>query len=237
MGSEDLFHKRKAKVAKDLDRRQAKRSSYEKVLIVCEGEKTEPNYFNELVDYYKLNSANVEIDGSCGSSPKSVYEKAVEIYENETTRGDSYDKVYCVFDKDTHETYSSTLKSISLMEPKGVFFYVKSVPCFEYWLILHFNYTTKPYASTEKNSTGDIALKELKKLMPDYKKGLKGVFSTLHGQLEFAKANAVRAEKHAQANHTDNPSTNINDLVDYLQKLDNNTRNQSNTLKQVNSTR
>ena len=45
MGSEDLFHKRKAKSAEQLERRKAKRSPYEKVLIVCEGEKTEPNYF------------------------------------------------------------------------------------------------------------------------------------------------------------------------------------------------
>ena len=45
MGSEDLFHKRKAKAADSLKRRKAKRSSYDKVLIVCEGEKTEPNYF------------------------------------------------------------------------------------------------------------------------------------------------------------------------------------------------
>jgi hypothetical protein len=220
MGSEDLFHKRKAKAAKDLDRRKAKRSSYDKVLIVCEGEKTEPNYFKELVAFYKLNSANVEIDGSCGSSPKSVYEKAVQLYENEITRGDSYDRVYCIFDKDTHETYESTIKDISLMEPKEVFFYVSSVPCFEYWLILHFIYTTKPYVATGSKSSGDVALKELKELMPEYNKGLKGIFSKLHDQLEFAKANASRAEQHAKANHTDNPSTNINELVSYLQSLD-----------------
>lgn len=220
MGSEDLFHKRKAKATRDLDRRKAKRSSYDKVLIVCEGEKTEPNYFNELVDFYKLNSANVEIDGSCGSSPKSVYERALEIYENEITRGDGYDRVYCVFDKDTHETYEATLQSISSMEPGGVFFYVRSVPCFEYWLILHFIYTTKPYAATGSNSAGEMVLRELKKLMPEYNKGLKGVFSKLHDQLEFAKANAIRVEKQALANYSDNPSTNINDLVDYLQKLD-----------------
>ena len=59
MGSDNLFHRRKAKKTSDLARRRAKRSAYQKILIVCEGEKTEPNYFNELIDYYELNTANV----------------------------------------------------------------------------------------------------------------------------------------------------------------------------------
>jgi hypothetical protein len=72
MGTDNLFHKRKAKQAKDLQRRQARRAAYDKVLIVCEGEQTEPNYFNELKDYYRLHSANVRVTGECGSDPMSV---------------------------------------------------------------------------------------------------------------------------------------------------------------------
>lgn len=64
MGNENLFYKRKAKNEKDLARKRAKRSSYEKILIVCEGQKTEPNYFNELKDFYQLNTANVVVDGN-----------------------------------------------------------------------------------------------------------------------------------------------------------------------------
>ena len=45
MGSDDLFHKRKAKQTRDLKRKKDKRAPYDKVLIVCEGGKTEPNYF------------------------------------------------------------------------------------------------------------------------------------------------------------------------------------------------
>jgi len=46
MGTDNLFHKRKAKKAVDLARRKALRAPYAKVLVVCEGEKTEPYYFN-----------------------------------------------------------------------------------------------------------------------------------------------------------------------------------------------
>jgi len=63
MGTDDLFHKRKAKKAGDLARSRARRAPYPKVLIVCEGEKTEPYYFKSLKDQYSLNSANVEICG------------------------------------------------------------------------------------------------------------------------------------------------------------------------------
>ena len=161
MGTDNLFHKRKAKAAEGLERRRAKRASYDKVLIVCEGEKTEPNYFDELINFYKLNTANVEIDGTCGSSPKSVFERAVELYQNEEQKGDAFDVVYCVFDKDSHGTYDETLVRISAQNPKGVFCSAISVPCFEYWILLHFQYTTKPYHATGSSSIGNEVLKDL----------------------------------------------------------------------------
>ena len=70
MGSDDLFHKRKARRKQDLARKKARRSAYDCVLIVCEGEKTEPFYLRKLVDSLKLNTANVEVDGDSGSSPE-----------------------------------------------------------------------------------------------------------------------------------------------------------------------
>ena len=48
MGSDDLFHKRKARTAELHRRRVARRAPYDRVLIVCEGAKTEPNYFKWL---------------------------------------------------------------------------------------------------------------------------------------------------------------------------------------------
>jgi len=221
MGSQDLFHKRKAKVAADLDRRKAKRAAYEKVLIICEGEKTEPNYFNELVDFYKLNTANVEIDGSCGSSPNKVFERAKELYDIEEKRGDSYDKVYCVFDRDTHTSYDDTVASIrkEQLKIKDTFFHITSVPCFEFWLILHFNFSTKPYIAAGNLSSGDQVVRDLKRFIPEYTKGIEGIFSLLHNQIELAKVNADRVNDQANANHTDNPSTFVNELVHYLQNL------------------
>ena len=221
MGSDNLFHKRKDKSTDQLKRRTAKRSPYEKVLIVCEGEKTEPNYFKECIQFYKLNTANVEIDGTSGSSPKSVCDRAVDLSRVEVKKGDPYDRVYCVFDKDTHETYNETVERISKFKPRGIFYAAVSVPCFEYWLLLHFKYTTKPYAATGNSSVGDAVLKELKEVIPKYKKNDNNIFNSLFLKIKTAKKNAARSLKDANDNHRDNPSTSIHNLIDYLQNLKN----------------
>ena len=45
MGSDDLFKKRKARKLRDISRKKRTRDLYKRVLIVCEGQKTEPLYF------------------------------------------------------------------------------------------------------------------------------------------------------------------------------------------------
>lgn len=132
MGTDDLFHKRKAKKTKDLKRRKARREPFAKVLIVCEGEKTEPHYFNGLKDHYRLNSANVEVCADRGSDPLGIYTFALERYEQEQVAGDPFDKVFCVFDKDNHTNFSQALDAIRDAEPRNTFVAVHSVPCFEF---------------------------------------------------------------------------------------------------------
>jgi len=121
MGTDALFHKRKARRTKDLARRKASRAPYAKVLIVCEGRKTEPNYFTGLRDDYRLNSANVEITEEGDSTPEGVLALARARYQQEQTAGDPFDTVFCVFDKDDHAGYSRALARLSSIRPRGVF--------------------------------------------------------------------------------------------------------------------
>jgi len=220
MGSDNLFKKRKAKLAADLKRRQAKKSPYDTVLIVCEGGKTEPNYFCELRDYYRINTANVEISGDCGSSPISVLEKARQLYRESQRKGIPFDRVYCVFDKDTHSSYEQTLEMIQSSKPTGTFFAITSVPCFEFWLLLHFTYSTQPfYGTTGAKSAGDEVVAELKRYISDYAKGVHGHFHALVDDLARAIEYSKRVLLEAQKNETDNPSTSVHELVEYLQGL------------------
>jgi len=214
MGNDKLFHKNRERTKKDLARRRAKQSSYEKILIVCEGEKTEPNYFDELKDHHQLNTVNV--DGKCGSDPWSVYQHAIKCARQAKVNNDPYDKVYCVFDKDKHTTYQKALTAIVRKES---FTAINSVPCFEYWLLLHFTYTTQPFDASGNKSAGDKTIDELRKYLPDYQKSDKGIFNRLFLKLEDAKTNSLRALDESNANQTDNPSTHIHELVDCLQNL------------------
>lgn len=60
---------------------------------------------------------------------------------------------------------------------------------------------------------------ELKRYIADYAKGDHGHFETLIGQLPQAIQYSKRALKLANASGTDNPTTLVHELVEYLQGL------------------
>lgn len=230
MGSEDLFHKRKAKNQQDSVRRNANRKPYDHVLIVCEGEKTEPFYFEEMRVYLDLDSANIKIDGSCDSSPKSVVEYAQELFIKERVKAGNYDRVFCVFDRDQHVTFDYALDKIHSINvelknegysEEDVFMAIRSIPAFEYWFLLHFIPSTKPYSPVGTKSVGDQVIDNLKIYLPNYEKKQKGIYkySIDNGLIAGAKAHSKRIFENSKNTGDINPSTNVHDLVEYLEKL------------------
>jgi hypothetical protein len=165
MSSDNFFNKRKIKATKALQRESANRQEYEKVLIVCEGSKTEPLYFKELIDHYEIHTANVKVSGDCNSDPMSVVSHGLKLYENEANSlSGAFDKVYFVFDRDTHSNYQKALAKIKKEKPAKTFIAITSVPCFEYWLLLHFKYTAAPYMPTGNKSPADNVLRKPSKI-------------------------------------------------------------------------
>ena len=51
----------KRRPRKRFTRRDPEREPYDRVLIVCEGECTEPLYFEDLTDHYRLCTANIKV--------------------------------------------------------------------------------------------------------------------------------------------------------------------------------
>jgi len=221
MGSDNLFHKRKMKKIASLRREQSKYEPYDVVLIVCEGGKSEPNYFQELRDEFNLSTANIRIVGDqCGSSPRNIVKYAISEYRK-TKR---YNRIFCVFDKDRHPTYNEALNRIrnTKLSKGDTIQAITSVPCFEVWVLLHFKYTSKPFASRGVNdSICETVLKELKlpHHLPAYEKGTDHLFSILKERLPDAMRHAGRLAAHCVAADTDNPSTQVHQLVEYLQNL------------------
>jgi hypothetical protein len=149
----------------------------------------------------------------------SVFKHARQSYDDLLRTGDEYDRVYCVIDKDKHTDYQEALKAIAQAKPANRFYAITSVPCFEYWLLLHFLYTTQPFEEIGNKSICDCVGQALRDYLPNYQKGTRGLFVQLFQQLNFAKVNAIRALNEAQKNHTDNPSTHLHELIEYLQTL------------------
>lgn len=203
-----------------LERKEYKKNQPTRVLIVCEGEKTEINYFNFLSKQYQLTGIELP-KNQCGSSPISILE-----YAKFRERKDEFDKVFCVFDKDKHETYDNTIKELQKLSKENPDVWknalINSVPCFEYWYLLHFEYTTKPFNPLIKNKKGgssEQVISELKKYIPDYEKSNRNMFQQLVEKLPFAIKNAEKSLAEAEKNQTDNPTTKVHLLVEYLQQL------------------
>lgn len=222
MGTDNLFHKRRAKSTAKLKRKKARREIYKKILIVCEGEKTELYYFKDAREFYSLSTVDVEIYTSKGSDPKNIVYFANQKYRESKDAGDPFDNIYCVFDKDTHTGYGQAVSALESATPKGVFFAITSVPCFEYWLLLHFTYSTRPYQTVPGNSASNQVLTELKKYLSNYQKGHQKIFTKLQNKMEKAKNSAIKASQECERNQTDNPSTRIHKLVQILENLKNN---------------
>lgn len=205
---------RQPRQAADLKRRGPQREPYDRVLIVCEGEKTEPIYFSELKDHYKLSNANIAVTPASGTDPLSIVRTA---QKKEQKDGERYDRIYCVFDRDRHQNFQAACDKID----RSALLAARSWPCFEFWLLLHFGYTRSPFTESGNNSPCDNCIKALKQAdsMLDYQKGTTGVFGRLLDRLDTAKQNARRARQDVQATGEDNPSTEVHDLVHYLQHL------------------
>lgn len=221
-GADQLFYKRKARKLKEQQRKIACRDPYDTVLIVCEGEKTEKNYFDSLVKDLKLNTANVLVaNNSLGSAPKTVVDFAIKTYKG--SEG-GFDKVFCVIDKDRHSSYSAAIAKIQSTRLKRghTIEAISSIPCFEYWLLLHFRQTSRNYYSGP-GSVCSRVISDLKKCpgMANYEKGDANTFDRLKDKLEIAIRNSEIILNNCQNTGTDNPSTKIHQLVVYLSNIKN----------------
>lgn len=190
--------------ARDLSRKAPKREAYKTILIVCEGEKTEKLYFENLISTKNLSSVNVQVYSGCGSDPKSVVETAIE-------------------EKDKQSQYLEFDDAKKLAKGHNINLIV-SYPSFEYWYLCHFKYSRAPIMKTGDKSAGDNCVALLNKewnakFSMNYNKAQRGVYRVLLPYIETAIANSRRAFKEAQIDGELNPSTEVHDLVDNLRKI------------------
>ena len=134
---------RRSRRAQEMARKRGKRPPYDRVLIVCEGEKTEPLYLSDIRIQNRVPSAHIRVlHSKYGTQPRQV----VDFAEDTFSETKEYDRVFAVFDRDKHQTYHDALTRAAALNGKlknderklVPFVAVPSVPCFEFWLLLHF---------------------------------------------------------------------------------------------------
>lgn len=228
MGSDDLFKKRKARANNALARQQQQRTQSPRCLIVCEGSKTEPHYLAELREVWGIPHSWVNIKPSEGSSPDRVVQTAEKLYAEDAQMGDSFDQVFCVFDRDAHPTFSQAVQRTRELASNGKpFKAITSTPCFEFWFLLHFGYSDAPFAKAGKKSVGDVVASQFKTKagLAQYAKAQKGMAAQLQGKLAAATKHATKLRQSAAKTQNQdpqiyaNPWTNVDELVQYIECL------------------
>lgn len=200
-------------------------------LIACEGICTEPNYILGLVKYQKSMQAiaagtEVIIPPHQHSDPYGVLQDLLA-----TKNYESYDELWIVIDRDevelkgkgfgghTEENFQKALE-----ESKAHCVEVAcSNPCFELWIVLHFEYRD---TACSRGEIQKKALEKVNSLLPKEKqlkkveklKSVENIYGLLKDKVDVARRNSkkLKANEKTKAN----PSTGMYKLLDSL--LENN---------------
>lgn len=209
-------HHRERAAAK-LKRKQGKRPPYPRILVVCEGSKTEPHYFNEIRRRNRVPSAHITVlPSELGTQPRQV----VDFAEAKFLETRAYEHVYAVFDRDAHPTYHDALTRAGALDgtmrnderTPVSFTAIASVPCFELWFLIHF---VEIHAYFER----DEIYCRVRQHMPQYEKGARDVFASTEPNLDSAirRAGALQGRFNPFAGNE--PYTNADVLVTLLRSV------------------
>jgi hypothetical protein len=209
-----------------LERREALIQQYERILVVSEGAKTEPNYLKDIMKYYRVPSASYCIlPSQYGTSPKQVVEFAQDLFLNgdprQRIKKRAFERVYAVFDRDEHGSYHEALKMAERFSNNApindhgesiLFRSIVSIPNFELWLLLHYKLVH------ETVSRHDV-VSQLKHYIPDYEKGNKGYFQHTREHLEVALRHSKKLAESTNPYDGNMPYTDVGALVEFLIKI------------------
>ena len=204
--SKSLFQWRKA-----LERRPPSRIPKPIVLVVCEGAKTEPTYFQALRKAKRMSPEQIKIvPGEEGSHPKKVVEYAKSLKEEIRQDGLIVDEVWCVFDRDIHQC----IKAAFFQARSNQFHVAFSNPSFELWFLLH-------YEDQNSHIERQAVTRKLKRHIQRYQKAMDVYPILLCNQTRaIDRAEKLRKlHRDNQEEENENPSTNVDKLVIYLNSL------------------
>jgi hypothetical protein len=187
------FHERKVNI----------RELRQRFLIVCEGSKTEPNYFKR----FRVAKTVIEVIGVAANPSKLV-----QITQNLQDR-DDYDQIWCVFDRDDW-TKADFNQALQTANNQG-FQVAYSNEAFELWYVLHFEFLNAAIPRQDY-------VKKLTAIMEKpYQKNSSSIYDDLLERQKVAIRNAKQLlQQYEPLNPVaDNPSTTVHLLVAELNRF------------------
>lgn len=127
-------------------------------LIVCEGTKTEPNYFEALGKTIK-SQVTLTVKGE-GKVSLSLVKKAIEL-KKDGEYDQKKDEVWCVFDRDCkreNNNQQNFNQAIKLAHSNDINLGVSN-DAFELWFLLHFSYYD---SQTHRNDFADMLTSKMR---------------------------------------------------------------------------
>lgn len=191
-----------------------------RILIVCEGAKTEPGYFHNFHQQQRGTIIyDIDTDGG-GINTLKVVQKAIDLRDRACDDKKPYDSVWAVFDRDSFpcDNFDNAVRKCHAQDIRCAW----SNEAFELWYLLHFRSVTQCMGRDEyKNAlseavTTSAGYKKKKKPYVYAKNDPKNYeIMTQLGDQEQAIKRAQEMAKNFNDHcyHTHNPLTTVCDLV------------------------
>ena len=196
---------------RSIQRRRPSREPKYRILVVCEGKKTEPGYLRQLQHHVRNLRVHVEPVGPAGV-PVTVVRKALELrkqaeHEARRQRDENllWDQVWAVFDMDEHPNVTDARQLAIANDIRLAI----SNPCFELWALLHF-------ADQRAHLERDDARAKLQQHVRGYDKELP--FARIHAGYDAAvrRARELDAAAERAGRPGRNPTTGIHVLTEII---------------------
>ncbi|RKZ53031.1 MAG: RloB domain-containing protein [Candidatus Parabeggiatoa sp. nov. 3] len=207
--------RRKLPKTPSLERRKSQREPKFKIVVVCEGEKTEPKYLNDFTQDHNNPLVEIKVVPK-GGVPVTLVKKAVKFkkeLEREARRSqnsfDEHFQVWGLFDVDEHPNIP---QAKDMARSNGVKLSIAN-PCFELWGLLHIrNYD----APIHRHDLQRI----LEKLMQGYDHEVSATFNYefIRDHYDIAKKRAKQGyqRREEEGDSGGNPSTDVHKLLDLI---------------------
>ncbi|MDD4650714.1 MAG: RloB family protein [Methanothrix sp.] len=187
------------------------------IIIICEGECTEPIYFKRFNSELRFSGVSIKTPPVPETNPVQLVRAAIHLKNRRDCRISlkEGDEIYCVYDVDDNTDKDLNI-AFDLAKKNGIKVLLSN-PCFEIWFLLHFLQVNTAYYREE-------LFEKIKDYIADYEKSQE-VYHLLRDRQQTAIDNAKNLNIFHEERgislycRASNPSTQVFELVEYIQSI------------------